>query len=107
MFAGGPLCHYEKALMKLETYYSFPNIATRNNCVKISIDKGTLWKPNNKIPIGCYEIDAINTLQHLSVEACGKAEKIILSPKTNPLKCILYIKKTLITRLILQLRIAC
>ena len=62
VFAGGS-CHYEISLMKLETYYSFPNCKATNNCVKVSIDKGTSWKLIT-IPIGCYEINAINnTLQ--------------------------------------------
>ena len=54
--------------------------------MKISIDKGVVWK-SIKIPIGCYEIKALNKLlQHLMVEAGGKADKIILSPNNNTLK---------------------
>ena len=77
----------------LETCYSFPNINATNNCVKISIDNGISWKLIT-IPIGCYEINAINdVLQFLIVvEAGGRAEKIILSPDTNTLNCILDIK---------------
>ena len=91
VFAGGS-CHYEMALMRLETYYSFPNINGRNNTVHISIDKGSTWK-SIKIPIGCYEIKAINkVLQRLIVDAGGKADKIVLSPNNNTLKCILNIK---------------
>ena len=90
VFAGGPSCHYEMTLIKLETYYSFPNIKATNNCMTI--------------PIGCYEIKAINKLlQHLMVEAGGKADKIILSPNNNSL--IAY--WMLIIKLTLQLRIAC
>ena len=52
-------CSYEMAFCRLETYYSFPNIVLANNTVKVSRDKG-----NNlisiHIPIGCYEIEAIN-----------------------------------------------
>ena len=39
VFSGGS-CHYEIALMKLETYYLFPNINVTNYSVNISIDKG-------------------------------------------------------------------
>ena len=79
--------------MKLETYYSFPNINATNNSVNISIDKGVTWK-SIKIPISCYEIKAINdVLQRLIVDvAGGKVEKIVLSPNNNTLKCILDIK---------------
>ena len=92
VFAGGSSCHYEMTLMKLETYCSFPNIKSTNNCMKISIDKEVTWKSISK-PIGCYEIKAINKLlQRLIVEAGGKADKIIISPNNNILKCILDIK---------------
>ena len=75
LFAGGSSCHCEMALLKLETYYSFPNIKATNNCMKISIDKGVAWK-SIKIPIGCYVIKPINKLlQRLIVEAGGKADK--------------------------------
>ena len=95
VFAGGS-CHYEMALLKLETYYSFPNISATNNSVNISIyrDKGVAWK-SIKVPIGCYGIKAINdVLQRLSAGAGGKADKIIISPNNNTLKCILDIKDT-------------
>ena len=59
--ADGSSSHYEMALVELETYYSFPNIKPTNNCMNISIDKGVAWK-SIKIPIGCYEIKAINKL---------------------------------------------
>ena len=32
--------HYEMALASLETYYSFPNINTSHNRIKISVDEG-------------------------------------------------------------------
>ena len=88
VFAGGS-CHYELALMELETYYSFQNINATNNSVNISIDKGVTWK-SIKIPIGCYEIKAINdVLQRLIVGADGKGDKVIISLNNNTLKCIL------------------
>ena len=55
-----PSYHYEMALTSLETYYSFPNINTSNNHVKISFDEGKTWL-DVYIPIGCYEIKAINS----------------------------------------------
>ena len=85
-------CNYEMALVKLETYYSFPNIKSTNNSMKISLDKGVTWKLIS-IPIGCYEISAINkTLQRLIVEVGGKSKMIDLSPNINTLKCILDVK---------------
>ena len=42
--------------------------------MKISIDKEVSWK-SITIPIGCYEINAINKLlQRLIVKAGGKAD---------------------------------
>ena len=86
-------CRYEMALCRLETYYSFPNIDATNNMVKMSKDNGKTWTLIS-IPIGCYEIKAINNvLQRLIVEvAGGKADIVTLSPNPNTLKCILEIK---------------
>ena len=88
-----PASHrYEIALTSLETYYSFPNINTSNNHVKISFDAGESWL-DVRIPVGCYEIMAINTeLQRFIMQKTGdkKAEKrIILSPNPNTLRCVL------------------
>ena len=52
---------YEMALCRLETYYSFPNIDATNNTIKVSKDAGKNWI-TIKIPIGCYEIEAINNV---------------------------------------------
>ena len=59
---------YEMALYRLETYFSFPNINSSNNCIRISIDSGRNWL-DLKIPIGSYNIDGINeALQRLLPE---------------------------------------
>ena len=34
---------YEIALLRVETYFSFPNIDRSNNCLRISIDRGQKW----------------------------------------------------------------
>ena len=83
VFVGGSSCNYEMDLIKLETYYSFPNIKAPNNRMKLSIDKYQL-----------VFIKAINKLlQRLIVEsAVGTADKIIISSNNNTLKCILDIK---------------
>ena len=87
-----PSYRYEMALTSLETYYSFPNINTSNNHVKISFDEGKTWL-DVYIPVGCYEIKAINTeLQRFIVQKTGdkKAEtRIVLSPNPNTLRCML------------------
>jgi hypothetical protein len=87
-----PSHRYEMALIRLETYYSFPNITTSNNHVKISFDEGKTWL-DVYIPVGCYEIKAINTeLQRFIMQKTGdkKAEKrIVLSPNPNTLRCVL------------------
>lgn len=86
-------CNYEMALTRLETYYSFPNINTTNNQLKISFDDKKTWKVIT-IPTGCYEIESINTtLQQLIKENGGEADTVKLSPNRNTLKCMLKIKK--------------
>ena len=85
---------YEIALTSLETYYSFPNINRSNNHIKLTFDEGASWLDVH-IPIGCYEITAINDeLQRRVMEKTGdkKAEKkIILSANSNTLRCVLEI----------------
>ena len=89
-FPNASSCYYEMALTKLETYYSFPNIDATDNCIKVRIDKK--WE-TLKIPVGCYEIDAINDeLQRLIIEAGGKKDMVILSPNNNTLRCVLNVK---------------
>ena len=83
---------YEMALTSLETYYSFPNIDKSNNHVKISLDEGKTWLDVN-IPVGCYEIKAINTeLQRFIMQKTGDkkaGKRILLSPNPNTLRCML------------------
>ena len=86
---------YEISLLRLETYFSFPNIDSGNNYVRISIDQGVKWC-DVKIPIGCYDIDSINkVMQRFLMEAYGEKEKekhVILSANKNTLKCTLEIR---------------
>ena len=91
-----PSCHYEMALSRLETYYSFPNIDTSNNHVRATIDGGKSWL-DIYIPTGCYEIKAINNeLHRLITEKSGDTkvsdDHIVLAPNPNTLKCILDIR---------------
>ena len=85
---------YEIALTSLETYYSFPNINTSNNHVKISFDVGKTWS-GFRIPVGCYEIEAINNeLQRFIMQKTGDdkpGKRMILSPNPNTLRCVLEI----------------
>ena len=84
---------YEMCLIRLETYFSFPNIAESNNAVNISIND-KLYKI--KIPTGCYDIDSINTVlqKQLSMQTGGKKTEqyVVLSANKNTLKCVLEIK---------------
>ena len=85
---------YEIALTSLETYYSFPNINTSNNHLKITFGKdGKDSLLDIHIPVGCYEIEAINDeLQRCIMQKTGdkKPEKrIILSSNSNTLRCVL------------------
>ena len=77
---------YELALTNLETYYSFPNIDNTNNSFRYSSDSGTHWKPV-KIPIGCYEIRAINA--EIVRQVTNKS--ITVKPNKNTLQSVLTI----------------
>ena len=87
---------YEIALVKLETYYSFPNIDETNVFV-YSPDNGNLWV-KIKIPEGSYEIDDINnTIQH-EMEKRGHHDLINedyyinISANSNTLKSVLILE---------------
>ena len=86
---------YEMSLLRLETYFSFPNIDSTNNTIRISIGRK---KYDVQIPTGCYDIDSINNVvQRLLMELTGEKEKekhIILSANKNTLRCILEIRDT-------------
>ena len=84
---------YEMSLLRLETYFSFPNIDTTNNTVRICIARK--WYVI-RIPIGCYDIDSINNVvQRVLMEFTGETEKekhVILTANRNTLRCILEIR---------------
>lgn len=82
---------YEIALISLETYYSFPNIDASNNIVKYSRDNGLTWSTAT-IPIGCYEITAIN--EELRGQIPG--ESVTIKANIYTLKCIMTVKKNCI-----------
>lgn len=88
-------CNYEMACCGLETYYSFPNIDKENNSIKVSVDGGKKWTVL-QVPIGCYEIKAIDeTLRKLVKEKVkGKATSLSLFPNRNTLKCELKLDDT-------------
>ena len=77
---------YELALINLETYYSFPNIDATNNTFRYSKDDGKMWT-DVTIPIGCYEIRAIN--KDIIRQIPNKA--ITVKPNKNTLQSILTI----------------
>ena len=85
---------YEIALTSLETYYSFPNIDATNNHVEISFDEGKSWL-DIRVPVGCYEIDAINNeLQRFIMQKTGDKKagtRLALSPNRNTVHCELNI----------------
>ena len=85
---------YEMSLIRLETYFSFPNITeNKNNALNITIND-KLYEI--RIPTGCYDIESINTVlqkQLFSKSGQAKAEQyVILSANNNTLKCVLEIK---------------
>ncbi len=88
---------YEIALLRLEMFYSFPNINSSNNSIRISIDSGKNWL-DIQIPTGCYDIEGINdALQRLLPEKSNdgkvKVPYVVLSSNKNTLKCVLEITK--------------
>jgi len=85
-------CHYEMAVCSLETYYSFPNIDESNNTLRVSLNKGVKWNII-KIPVGCYEIYAINEeVKRQVIKAGGKKGDVVIMPNLNTLQCILILK---------------
>ena len=90
---------YEMALLRLETYYSFPNLDSSNNSFRVSADGGSRWL-DIKIPMGCYDISAINTFLQRKLKEAGygpdkdKKEEKYISFEANPntLRCILQLK---------------
>ena len=88
---------YEIALLRIEKYFSFPNIDSSNNCLRISIDRGQKWC-EIEIPIGCYDIDSINdVVQGFMVKTFGENAKekyVVFTANKNTLKCVLEIRDT-------------
>ena len=89
---------YEIALLRVETYFSFPNINSSNNRLRISIDRGKKWN-EIEIPTGCYDIDSINdAVQSFLANIYGQKEMekhVIFSANKNTLKCVLEIRDAL------------
>ncbi len=85
---------YEISLLRLESYFSFPNITTSQNSLRVSVDSGKNWLLV-QIPIGCYDIESINTvLQRQLKEKTGEKEEahVIVEANVNTLKCVLDIR---------------
>ena len=89
---------YEIALVNLETYYSFPNIAEANNIFVYSPDNGNSWV-KIKIPEGSYEIDDINNTIQQEMKRRGHYDSINenylinISANSNTLKSVLILEK--------------
>ena len=82
---------YEMCLIRLETYFSFPNINKNNNAMRVSINGK--WY-DIKIPTGCYDIDSINTvLQRQLTKLTGEKkteQHVFLSANKNT--CVVFWK---------------
>ena len=87
---------YEISLLRLETYYSFPNIDASNNSFRVSLNAGKSWIPI-VIPVGCYDIVSINSFLQRELapyKEQNKDEKekhIAIVANPNTLKCVLNI----------------
>ena len=66
---------YGTAQVKLETYYSFPNIDESNNVFVYSPNNSNSWE-KIKIPEGGYRIDDINNTIHHEMEKRGHHDPI-------------------------------
>ena len=91
-------CDYEIACCSVETFYSFPNIDKTNNSMRVSVDGGVEWLVI-EIPVGSYEIRAINSTIKKLIEKkrkSGEGKKSVttttlnslcISPNRNTLRC--------------------
>ena len=96
-------CDYEMACCSIETFYSFPNIDKTNNSMRVSVDGGKKWLVI-EIPIGSYEIRAINStvkklIEKEKKESSGKKSSspskgsLCISSNRNTLRCELTLDK--------------
>ena len=82
-----PGFNYELALVSLESYYSFPNITSENNKMKVFFNGKWL---EIVIPVGCYELTDINVeMQRQITEYGGTKELVTLTPNLNTFKSII------------------
>ena len=51
---------FERSMVDIETYYSFPNVSSGNVHLRFSTDDGNNWRVM-VIPTGAYSIKALNT----------------------------------------------
>ena len=84
-----PKRQYEMALLNLETYHSIPNVEETNNCLKYRKDGKSAWSMV-KVPVGSYEIRAINAE---IIRQVGN-KSIEFKANLNTLQCILTITGT-------------
>ncbi len=82
-------------MLRLETYYSFPNIDATNNSFRVSLTKGRTWILI-KVPVGCYDIVSINSYlqrelakQKTLNKDDTKEKHVVLEANPNTLKCVL------------------
>ena len=88
-------CDYELACCSVETFYSFPNIEKHNNSLQVSLDGGAKWLLL-KIPVGSYEIKAINSSikKLIEKETTEKVSKnVCISPNRNTLRSEMTLEK--------------
>ena len=88
---------YEIALIKLGTYYSFPNIDRSNNCFSYSPVANAPWV-DNIIPEGGYHVEDINefiqrqTRKNYHYDKINDKNNIEISANTNTLKSEMFLK---------------
>ena len=89
---------YERALVNLEIYYSFPDKDETNSVFVYSPDNSNSWV-KIKIPEGSYEIDDINNIIQHEMEKRGYRDPINedyyinISTNSNTLKSVLILER--------------
>ena len=90
---------YEVALLSVDLFNSIPNVTSKNNVLKYSVDNGASWK-TIELATGAYELAAINSeLQRLLQKNEKSAERgdfdntFVITPNISKLTSIIEIIK--------------
>ena len=84
---------YEVALLSVDLFNSIPNVTSKNNVFKYSVNNGNTWK-TIELATGAYELSAINLeLQRLLTERGDFDNTFSITPNISKLTSIIEITK--------------